>query len=438
VEAERQKVEAASIHASEVARLKDELGRLQRNEATSGKTEDSRKLKKRLTRQLSQAELAQTSSVQQPAAVAKVDEVQDVEPAADEADSSIDLLAQRMMEKLGLPEQTRRFVTELARAARQHCAELQHCMDDPAQIVPTLLSWAKDSPQCEQALPQVQAALQGFLRGRAEGVAQARARDAALAAVEDFVLEREHLIMLLDGRLFELIKSIAGSAAAAALDELTAGIQQRVQGAVDFAERVEKTADSAKSTMDAAGNVVGEGSIGSALFEKALEAGRSAPVIGPLFAAIDGLYSVLKGAKANKEAYAVFRRQLEADVQLLDKANVVPGVAETIGQVQDVVQRATAFVEKAEQRGLLGQLWHAFVKDDKAELKVLGQELQEAMGRLQTDLLISVATSPHDREKVAREVGEQRKDVEQQIERAIQQDQENEGKLRQRIEQVCP
>eukprot|EP01047_Picozoa_sp_COSAG01_P049267 COSAG01_NODE_4870_length_4665_cov_84.521463_1_plen_846_part_00 len=440
-----EKVRQAEKMAEENARLQAELEQLRKvDQNRGGETAESRKLKRKITEQLvltdAKDDEVQPAELPSPAGLPE-DSSGAIEPSdpalsAEEGGDGIDLLVHTLLEKLGLPEQMRFFVTELARAVHLHCSELQQSVDDPAQLVPMLLRWARESPRCEHALPNVQAALQSFLRGRAERIPQPRVQAAALAAVDDFVLSRDHFIMLLEGRLFELIKSILGSAAVAALDQLTAGIQQRLENAVDLAERGEEAVVTTVSALDGIGSALGEDSVGSELFEKAIEAGRSAPVIGPLFAAIDGLYKVLKGAKANKEAYAVFRRQLEADVQLLSKANEVPGVAESVRQVQDVVQRATAFVEKAEQRGLMGQLWHA--KNDKAELKALGKELQQAMGRLQTDLMISVATSPQDRERVTREVGEKRQVIETQIEHAIQQDQENERKLCQRFEQARP
>eukprot|EP01047_Picozoa_sp_COSAG01_P027698 COSAG01_NODE_1835_length_9084_cov_87.179481_14_plen_138_part_00 len=105
------------------------------------------------------------------------------------------------------------------------------------------------------------------------------------------------------------------------------------------------------------------------MFEKLLEAGRNTP-LGPLFVAIDGLYKMLKGAKSNR---AAFRRQLEADVRLMLKASGVAGVEESVARVQEVVERATAFVEQAEQRGLFGRLRH--VNNDKAQLEALVRSL---------------------------------------------------------------
>jgi hypothetical protein len=170
---------------------------------------------------------------------------------------------------------------------------------------------------------------------QAGGISAERVRSAAMWAVDDFTLTQEHVVMLLEGDMFELVRQLLGSAAATALDDLTAGIQRNVEKAMDFAERAEQAADTAVDAVDRAGGVLGEHDIGSDSFEKVLEAGRTAPVIGPLFAAIGGLYKVLKRAKANKGAYAVFRRVLESDVQLIQKASGVTGVADSVAQVSE-------------------------------------------------------------------------------------------------------
>jgi hypothetical protein len=272
--------------------------------------ETSPGLKKQLSRQLSQAQLQHTNSMQQ--GPAKDDEVQAAEPSAptDMADGQtqefVEIVTQTLLDRLGLPEQARDMLQTLATAACPALpfSQLQQCLQDPKQIMPTLLAWSKESPQCGQALPPVEAALRRFLRGRTEGVTTGRVRAAALKAVSDFTLTPDHVLMLLEGDLFELVKDVLGSAAAAALDELTADLQRKVEHAVDVAERVEQSAEAAKDVIDSIGTMVGEDSVATEAFEKLLEIGRNTPVFGSLFVAIDGLYKMLKGAKTSRAAYA--------------------------------------------------------------------------------------------------------------------------------------
>jgi hypothetical protein len=141
----------------------------------------------------------------------------------------VTIVTQALLDRLGLLEQARAVLQAIATAVCPALAapDVRQRLRDAEQIQPTLLAWAKES--LEQALPSVrETALQQFLRARAEGISAERVRWAAMTAVDECTLTQEHVVTLLEGDLLELVRLLLGSAAAATLNDLTAGSSRRL------------------------------------------------------------------------------------------------------------------------------------------------------------------------------------------------------------------
>eukprot|EP01049_Picozoa_sp_SAG25_P009825 SAG25_NODE_1010_length_4313_cov_1.562411_1_plen_1437_part_11 len=279
---------------------------------------------------------------------------------------------------LHLPEA---LASDVAQAIHLDPQQLIPCLTEPAQLPSVLKEWA-ESTSFDASLAALTKSVEKLLRELVEEhVNKEKLRKAALGAVDSLDFTREHFELLVAGQLAGLLKLVMVDAAAGAIDALTAGLQQKVDKAMDTAMKVEQVAGLVSGVVD----TITGGDMGADLMELLGELGT----VGKLAKSV---YELAKGAKVHQKECDVFKRKVERTERLLEKARRLEGIVASVREVERILSEAVVFIEKSQQQGFLLRTLKA--KRGKVRLAELGEELKTAMDELNLDATLSAAVAP--------------------------------------------